>query len=93
LKVHPTQIYESLICFGLFYYLYQKRTKIVVQGSLFFSYLVLAGVERFLIEFLRLNQKYLFGLSGAQLIALSMIGIGVWFLTHPLPQPQEIQSE
>ena len=93
LKVHPTQIYESLICFGLFYYLYQKRTKIVVQGSLFFSYLVLAGVERFLIEFLRLNQKYLFGLSGAQLIALSMIGIGVWFLTHPLPQSQEIQSE
>jgi len=93
LKVHPTQIYESLICFGLFYYLYQKRTKIVVQGSLFFSYLVLAGVERFLIEFLRLNQKYLFGLSGAQIIALSMIGIGVWFLTHPLPQPQEIQSE
>ena len=93
LKVHPTQIYESLICFGLFYYLYQKRTKIVVQGSLFFSYLVLAGVERFLIEFLRLNQKYLFGLSGAQLIALSMIGIGIWFLTHPLPQPQEIQSE
>jgi phosphatidylglycerol:prolipoprotein diacylglycerol transferase len=64
-----------------------------VQGSLFFSYLVLAGIERFLIEFLRLNQKYLFGLSGAQLIALSMIGIGVWFLTHPLPQPQEIQSE
>ena len=57
------------------------------------SYLVLAGIERFLIEFLRLNQKYLFGLSGAQLIALSMIGIGVWFLTHPLPQPQEIQSE
>ena len=93
LKVHPTQIYESLICFGLFYYLYQKRTKIVVQGSLFFSYLVLAGVERFLIEFLRLNQKYLFGLSGAQIIALSMIGIGIWFLTHPLPQPQEIQSE
>ena len=93
LKVHPTQIYESLLGFGIFYYLYQKRTKVTVQGSLFFTYLVLGGVERFLIEFLRLNQKYLFGLSGAQLIALVMIGIGAWFLTHPISQTEESPSE
>jgi len=93
LKVHPTQIYESLLGFGIFYYLYQKRTKVTVQGSLFFTYLVLGGVERFLIEFLRLNQKYLFGLSGAQLIALVMVGIGAWFLTHPISQTEEFPSE
>lgn len=93
LKVHPTQVYESILGFGIFYYLYQKRTKVTVQGSLFFTYLVLGGVERFLIEFLRLNQKYLFGLSGAQLIALVMVGIGAWFLTHPISQPEESPSE
>ncbi len=93
LKVHPTQIYESLLGFGIFYYLYQKRTKVTVAGSLFFTYLVLGGIERFLIEFLRLNQKYLFGLSGAQLIALVMVGIGAWFLTHPISQPEESPSE
>ena len=93
LKVHPTQIYESLLGFGIFYYLYQKRTKVTVQGSLFFTYLVLGGVERFLIEFLRLNQKYLFGLSGAQLIALVIIGIGAWFLIHPISQTEESPSE
>jgi prolipoprotein diacylglyceryltransferase len=64
-----------------------------VAGSLFFTYLVLGGVERLFIEFLRLNQKYIFGLSGAQLIALVMIGIGTWFLTHPIVQPEESPSE
>ncbi|MBT3738260.1 MAG: hypothetical protein HOG33_04100 [Candidatus Marinimicrobia bacterium] len=93
LKVHPTQIYESIIGFGIFYFLYQKRTKVVVIGSLFFTYLILAGAERFFIEFLRVNTKYLFGLSGSQLISLIMIFIGAWFLNHPVSQPQEIESE
>jgi len=93
LKVHPTQIYESVIGFGIFYYLYQKRSKVVIVGSLFFTYLFFAGVERFFIEFLRVNSKYLFGLSGSQLISLIMILIGAWFLTHPVSQPQEIKSE
>jgi len=93
LKVHPTQIYESIIGFGIFYFLYQKRTKVVVIGSLFFTYLIFAGAERFFIEFLRVNTKYLFGLSGSQLISLIMIFIGAWFLTHPVSQPQEIKSE
>ena len=93
LKVHPTQIYESVIGFGIFYYLYQKRSKVVIVGSLFFTYLIFAGVERFFIEFLRVNSKYLFGLSGSQLISLIMILIGAWFLTHPVFQPQEIKSE
>ena len=93
LKVHPTQIYESVIGFGIFYYLYQKRSKVVIVGSLFFTYLIFAGAERFFIEFLRVNSKYLFGLSGSQLISLIMILIGAWFLTHPVSQPQEIKSE
>ena len=93
LKVHPTQIYESVIGFGIFYYLYQKRSKVVIIGSLFFTYLIFAGAERFFIEFLRVNSKYLFGLSGSQLISLIMILIGAWFLTHPVSQPQEIKSE
>jgi len=93
LKVHPTQIYESIIGFGIFYFLYQKRLKIVVIGSLFFTYLIFAGAERFFIEFLRVNTKYFFGLSGSQLISLIMIFIGVWFLSHPVSQPQEIKSE
>jgi prolipoprotein diacylglyceryltransferase len=38
-----------------------------------------AGIERFFIEFIRMNPKYLFNLSGAQLISLGMISISIWF--------------
>ena len=93
LKVHPTQIYETLIGLGIFYYLYQKRTSVKVAGSLFFTYLFMAGAERFMIEFLRINQKYLFGLSGAQVISLIMISIGLWFLYNPLDQKQGHATE
>ena len=69
LKVHPTQIYEIVLGGGIFYYLYQRRLSIKIQGSLFFTYLILAGIERFAVEFLRINQKYFIGLSGAQIIS------------------------
>jgi len=93
LKVHPTQIYESIIGFGIFYFLYKRRKKVLVVGSLFFTYLIFAGSERFLIEFLRVNTKYFFELSASQLISLIMIFIGGWFLSYPLSQPQETESE
>ena len=49
-----------------------------------FEYLFLAGIIRFSIEFIRLNPKYLFNLSGAQIISLFMIVIGIYFLMNPL---------
>lgn len=88
LKVHPTQIYETTIGLILFIYLWKKRTKIQVTGQLFFIYLIMAGTERFLIEFIRTNPKYLLGLSGAQLITIIMIGIGIWFLKNPVKANQ-----
>ena len=84
LKVHPTQIYEIVLGGGIFYYLYQKRLSIKIQGSLFFTYLILAGIERFSVEFLRINQKYFIGLSGAQIISIIMLSVGLWFLYNPV---------
>ena len=56
-----------------------------MEGSLFLTYLVLAGIERFMIEFIRTNDKYLLGvLSGAQVISVIMISIGLYFLIYPL---------
>ena len=85
IKVHPTQLYETFICGLLFYYLWSKRKNIEVQGSLFFQYLVFAGFERFLIEFLRTNEKYAFDIfSGAQILSLLMIIFGSYFLLYPI---------
>ena len=85
LNVHPTQLYEAFICGCLFYVLWKYRSKIRYPGQLFFSYLVLAGIERFCIEFLRTNEKYLFEIfSGAQIFSVIIIFIGTYFLTYPL---------
>jgi prolipoprotein diacylglyceryltransferase len=39
---------------------------------------MLAGIERFAIEFLRPNPRFIFGLSEAQLIALILLAIGMF---------------
>ncbi|MBE77032.1 MAG: prolipoprotein diacylglyceryl transferase [Candidatus Marinimicrobia bacterium] len=87
ITVHPTQLYESFAGFIFFIILWKFRTQIKVPGSLFFIYLTLAGIERFFIEFIRTNEKYLFDIfSGAQIISIIMICIGSYFLLWPISQ-------
>ena len=91
LTVHPTQLYEALICFILFLILWKYRKSTKIKDMLFFLYLFLAGVERFFIEFIRTNQKYVFELfSGAQVISIMMIIIGLYFMKNPI---KEAKSE
>tara|TARA_B100000686_G_C16806440_1_gene991151 strand:- start:15732 stop:16577 length:846 start_codon:yes stop_codon:yes gene_type:complete len=85
LTVHPTQIYESILAFGIFLFLWQRRKSVTVKGSLFFLYMILYGIERFLIEFLRTNPKYVLSIfSGAQIICVMMIIIGAYFYIKPI---------
>ncbi len=85
LTVHPTQIYEAIICFLFFVVLWYYRHSPVIKHKLFFIYLVMAGLERFLIEFLRTNEKYFLEIfSGAQLISIILIIIGAYFIKSPL---------
>src|SRR5207244_11721376 len=51
------------------------------NGLLFALYLLLAGTERFLVEFIRRNDDVAIGLTQAQLISVAMmIAGGVWLL-------------
>ena len=87
ITVHPTQLYESFAGFLFFMLLWNIRNKINKPGSLFFIYLIIAGVERFFIEFIRTNEKYLFDIfSGAQIISIIMVFIGGYFLLWPITQ-------
>jgi phosphatidylglycerol:prolipoprotein diacylglycerol transferase len=73
--VHPTPIYETLAMgFGA-WLLWQLRDRFRV-GVLFALYLVYAGAERFLIEFLRRNPDTALGLTTAQLESLAMVMAG-----------------
>ncbi len=74
--LHPTPIYEFLAGVFVFWILWRMRTKLKTAGTLSMLYLVLAGTERFLVEFIRLNPRLLFGLSEAQLVSVPLIVIG-----------------
>jgi len=85
ITVHPTQLYEAIVCILLFFLLWHYRKNPSVKDNLFFIYIFLAGVERFLIEFLRTNQKYVLEtFSGAQIISFGMILVGFYFLKYPI---------
>ena len=76
--VHPTPIYETLVMGLVACVLWQLRDR-VRPGALFALYLVIAGTERFLIEFIRRNDDVALGLTAAQLESLSLFVIGaVW---------------
>jgi phosphatidylglycerol---prolipoprotein diacylglyceryl transferase len=77
-EVHPTPVYEALAMGGVAYLLWRLRDRFQ-PGILFALYLVLAGLERFLVEFVRRNEAVLAGLTLAQLFSLAMIAAGaVW---------------
>jgi phosphatidylglycerol:prolipoprotein diacylglycerol transferase len=78
--VFPTSFYESVICILLFLFLWQIRHKIKVPGVVFGIYMILAGVERFFIELIRVNTKYhVAGISftQAELISIFMVVGGI----------------
>jgi phosphatidylglycerol---prolipoprotein diacylglyceryl transferase len=78
LAVYPTQLFETVLGFIMFAILWRYRDHKHAEGWLFGLYLVLAGIERFLIEFLRAKDDRFFGtLTAAQVIGLALAALGV----------------
>jgi phosphatidylglycerol---prolipoprotein diacylglyceryl transferase len=78
--VHPTPIYETLVMGLVAYFLWRLRDR-VRPGILFALYLVIGGVERFLVEFIRRNDDVALGLTAAQLWSVGQFAIGaVWLI-------------
>ncbi len=87
IPVHPAPVYETLIAFICFAILWKFRTRPSQAGWLFGMYLILAGLERLGVEFIRINPLY-GGLSQAQWISIGMILAGsfmMWKLRTLLP--------
>src|SRR6266705_4901011 len=79
-RVHPTPLYEFFIWILIAAFLWRMGKKAVSgarpKGEIFCGYLILTGVARFLIEFIRINPRSFFGLSNAQAASLMSIIIG-----------------
>jgi phosphatidylglycerol---prolipoprotein diacylglyceryl transferase len=77
--VHPTPIYETLAMGLGAWILWQLRER-VRPGVLFALYLLYAGTERFLVEFVRRNEAEALGLTAAQLESLVMMAAGALWI-------------
>jgi prolipoprotein diacylglyceryl transferase len=78
--VYPTALYEVILCSLIFALLWSIRKKIKVPGQLFGIYLMFNGMERFLIESIRVNTKYEslpFQPTQAQIISVSLFLVGL----------------
>ncbi len=86
IPVFPTPLYETIMSLLLFALLFSLRKKIKIPGRIFAIYLMVNGLERFLIEKIRVNSTYtIWGLhpTQAEIISLLLIITGgfLWWFT------------
>jgi phosphatidylglycerol---prolipoprotein diacylglyceryl transferase len=80
-RVQPTPIYEAILYVGIFCFLWSMRKRLKLEGEALYLYLILAGAARFMVEFVRINPRVLWGLSEAQIISAIMVAVGAvaWY--------------
>jgi phosphatidylglycerol:prolipoprotein diacylglycerol transferase len=101
MRVHPAPLYEAAASVLIFALLWRLRARLGPAGAIFALYLVLAGTERFLLEFIRTNRPVLLGLTEAQWTSLVLVAAGAsWLARHacvaspttPRPRAREVQG-
>ena len=78
--VYPTPFYETVMCLILFAVLWSIRKRLPIPGTVFAVYLIMNGIERFLVEKIRVNSRYdIFGFqpTQAEIISTCLVITGV----------------
>jgi prolipoprotein diacylglyceryl transferase len=95
--VHPTPIYEFFVWIAIAAFLWHMGSKTLrgpkAKGEIFCNYLILTGLARFFVEFLRINPRSFFGLSNAQAASLLSILIGAVLLWRLKSQFHALKQE
>jgi phosphatidylglycerol---prolipoprotein diacylglyceryl transferase len=84
-RVHPTPIYELIVACFIAWILWRLGARLMgarpaSRGMVFAAYLVLTGIARFLVEFIRINPRSFFGMTNAQAASLLSVvaGVALW---------------
>lgn len=86
--MHPAQLYEAVGLAVLGWWLFRSRRRGVPDAVVLGRYLIGAGGLRFIIEFIRVNERVAFGLSVAHLVSLAAIVLGAALLgSQPVRRP------
>jgi prolipoprotein diacylglyceryltransferase len=96
MPVYPTALYEVIACLILFGVLWFLRTRINIAGRLAALYLMFNGIERFTIEKIRVNTKYVdlpFQPTQAELISLFLFlgGVFLWWKAGKWNQNKQLK--
>ncbi len=94
--VFPTSMYEAVICIGLFVLLWALRRRFNKPLQLFGLYLILNGLERFIVEKFRVNYKYDWGFihpTQAEIIAGALMLAGVFLFFFYKSKPVKLEAE
>ncbi len=82
-SVFPTPVYEAVVCILLFFVLWMLRKRFTRSLQMFGTYLIMVGVERFLVELIRVNYKYNWGFvhpTQAEILSVILVLIGAGLL-------------
>jgi len=92
-RVHPTPLYEFAAGLLIGGWLWLRGNKPRPTGWIVGEYLVLSGMARFLVEFIRRNPRILWGLSNAQLASAGSVVVGLvlmgWVAARKTSSPQK----
>jgi phosphatidylglycerol:prolipoprotein diacylglycerol transferase len=95
-RVHPTQIYDTILMLLTFVLIWKIRKRKLPTGSIAAISLIIAGVERFVIEFIRnTSPSFIPDLSQAQLISIGITVLGIYKLIQlkfHLVKSSEVQA-
>jgi len=93
--VYPTPLYELGAGLLIGWWLWIRLGRPHATGAILGQYLMLCGISRFLVEFIRRNPKIFWGLSNAQVAsagaALAGLALTVWVAARPAkesPKPR-----
>ncbi|HEY0592692.1 MAG TPA: prolipoprotein diacylglyceryl transferase [Thermoanaerobaculia bacterium] len=79
LRVHPTQLYEAGAALLMFFILFSASKRPHVAGRIMGLFLILMGIERFLVEFVRAkDDRFLGPFTIAQVISVALVAVGAW---------------
>ncbi len=90
-EVHPTPIYETLAMGLITLVLWRLRDRLR-PGLVFALWLVLSGLERLMVEFVRRNEAVAAGLTLPQLLSVAMIAAGAFWLVRARQFPRSSAS-
>jgi len=98
--VHPTEIYQTVAMFLIFWWLWRRRDHGHATGWLFACYLLAGGLERFLVEFVRAKDDRLLGsftLAQATSVMLMIAGAVLLYVWRkpagPQPLPESLRPK